>query len=346
VRTPDLTTVHPGRGARPPRRRAVVPARRARGALLAALALVVAVVLGACEEPEDTPASPANTALEVSGPAGSPPTLAYAPPLDVPATRSEVVWPGTGRELADGGPVLLNLYAQDARDASVLQNTYGDAPRWFTLSDASVGGPLADLLRGQRVGARLLLVEEDDGVPVVLVADVLPTRAEGEAVEPAAGLPTVTLAADGAPTVTVPPGTPPPGDLGVRPLVRGDGRQVEAGQVVTVRHTAVRWSDGAVVDTSWAPGTAPQTVTIGVGEVNEGWEQGLLEQSVGSQVMLVVPPELGYEGTASELAGETLVYVVDILDAHFPATAEEADAGTPAAPDPGGEAPPDPGETP
>ncbi|OLT55206.1 hypothetical protein [Cellulosimicrobium sp. CUA-896] len=141
----------------------------------------------------------------------------------MPQSRSEVVWPGTGRELVDGGPLLLNLYAQDARDGTVLQNTYTDAPQWFTLSDASVGSALADLLRGQRVGARLLLVEEDDGVPVVLVVDVLPTRAQGEPVEPAEGMPTVVAGEDGAPTVTVPPDTPAPSDLVVQPLVRGAG---------------------------------------------------------------------------------------------------------------------------
>lgn len=318
------------------------------------LVLAAALLLGACEEPEDTPSTPANTALEVTGSAGSPPTLEYTPPLDVPEVRSEVLWPGTGRELADGDPVLLNLYAQDARDATVLQNTYADAPQWLALDDSSVGGELADELRGQRVGARLLHVEEDDGVPVVLVVDVLPTRADGEAVAPEAaeGVPTVTLAEDGAPTITIPPDAAPPGDLGIRPLIRGDGRQVEAGQVVTVRYTGVRWSDGEVFDTSWAPDAAPSSVMIGLGEVIEGWEQGLLEQSVGSQVMLVVPPELGYEGTASPLAGETLVYVVDILDAHFPVTAEEAaggaggtDGAEPAAPDQTGDAPADQGET-
>lgn len=331
-------------GARPATWRA---RRRTRPLGVVALVLAAVLALGACEEPEDVEPTALNTALEVSGSAGAPPSLDYTTPLDVPEPRSEVVWPGTGRALEEGGPVLVNLYAQDARDGSVLQNTYADAPQWFTLDDASVGSGLADLLRGQRVGARLLQVEEDDGVPVVLVVDVLPTRADGEAAAPVEGVPAVTLADDGAPTVTIPADTDPPTDLGVRPLIRGDGPQVEAGQVVTVRYTGVRWSDGEVFDTSWSQGAAPSSVMIGIGEVIEGWEQGLLEQSVGSQVLLVVPPELGYEGTSSPLAGETLVYVVDILDAHFPVTAEEAagDGADPDAPDRTGEEPADEGET-
>ena len=59
-----------------------------------------------------------------------------------------------------------------------------------------------------------------------------------------------------------------------------------------------------------------QSIMVGVGQVIEGWDQGLVEQSVGSQIMLVVPPALGYGGSSTPLADETLVYVVDILDAH------------------------------
>jgi len=46
-----------------------------------------------------------------------------------------------------------------------------------------------------------------------------------------------------------------------------------------------------------------------------GWDSGLVEQPVGSQVLLVVPPQMAYGGTEDELAAETLVFVVDILSA-------------------------------
>lgn len=336
-----LAVVRPPRGARPVPRRA--PAVRV--ALVLLVALLATLVLAACTEPEDVTPTPLNTDLTVVGSSGAPPTLEYRMPLDVPEARSEVVWPGAGAELVDGGPLLLNLYAQDVTDGTVLQNTYTDAPRWRTLTDESVGRELRDLLRGQRVGARLLRLEEDDGVPVALVVDVLPTRASGEAVAPPEGLPVVTLAEDGAPSVTVPPETAAPAGLVVQPLVRGDGRQVEVGQVVTVRYTGVRWSDGEVFDSTWTDGAAPLSIMIGIGEVIEGWEQGLLEQSVGSQVLLVVPPDLAYGATANPLAGETLVYVVDILDAQFPVTEEAAQQGEDSAPDTTGEAPADQGES-
>jgi peptidylprolyl isomerase len=45
-----------------------------------------------------------------------------------------------------------------------------------------------------------------------------------------------------------------------------------------------------------------------------GFQQALEGQTVGSQVVVVIPPEFGYGGQEGhELAEETLVFVVDIL---------------------------------
>ena len=50
-----------------------------------------------------------------------------------------------------------------------------------------------------------------------------------------------------------------------------------------------------------------------------GWDEGLVGQTVGSQVLLVVPPDKGYGKDGQPSAGikgtDTLVFVVDILDA-------------------------------
>ena len=285
------------------------------------LALVVAVSAAGCAEPTGN-AAPANTQVAVSGLLGEPPVVTFDQPLTIPETRSEVLVPGTGEALVEGQPVLLNMYGVDGRDGSVIQSTFVDAPAAHRLTAESLGSEVVDALVGQRVGARVLFLEEADDVPVVLVIDVLPSRATGEAVAPVEGLPVVTLDADGVPSVEVPAGTAPPGDLIVQPLVRGAGVQIEAGQVITVRFTGVAWSTGEVVDSNWAPGSLPASTMVGIGQIIEGWEQGLLEQSVGSQVLLVVPPSLAYAGTAKPFADETLVYVVDILDAHFPVVDE------------------------
>ncbi|WP_307816022.1 FKBP-type peptidyl-prolyl cis-trans isomerase [Myceligenerans indicum] len=165
---------------------------------------------------------------------------------------------------------------------------------------------------------------EGESVPVVLVVDVLPTRASGtELPDPPAELPQVSRDELGAPTVRIPRGAKPPGTLEVVPLVRGRGPQVAKGEVITVELQAVAWGDGGlregeVVESTWEDGVPPRSAQVGIGALIEGWDAGLVQQPVGSQVMLVVPPGMAYAGTKSPLAGETLVYVIDILDAHKP----------------------------
>lgn len=291
---------------------------------LAAAAVAATAACAPASLPVDVGPGPTSsvsqTPLQVNGTSGAPPTLEYRKPFTVVRPDARTVWPGTGDVLERDDPVLLNLYAQDGRDGAELQNTFRTAPAAYTMTETSLGNHLFEALEGKRVGTRLALMEEQDGVPVLLVADVLPARASGvEAAAPGKSLPQVRLDDLGAPTIRVPRGVDPPSELVVHPLIRGSGRQVRAGQILTVEFTAVRWSDGGVVDTTWSDGTPPQSAEIGIGRLVEGWDQGLVEQTVGSQVMLVVPPQDGYANTASRLAGETMVYVVDILDAHEPA---------------------------
>ncbi|MHA7132837.1 FKBP-type peptidyl-prolyl cis-trans isomerase [Oerskovia turbata] len=286
------------------------------------IALTVAVLATACSELPEREDSSTNAAVSVTGTIGQPPVVDFETPLSIPKERGEVLVPGTGETLVEGQDVLLNMYALDGRDGTVLQNTFTDAPQSLVLSVEEAGADIVDLLVGQRVGARVMHLEESNDVPLILVLDVLPSRASGDVIPPVEGLPTVTLDERGAPSVTVPADTAPPGDLVVQPLLRGDGVQVEAGQVITVRFTGVAWSSGEEFDSNWTQGLKPASTMIGIGQIIEGWEQGLLEQSVGSQVLLVVPPALAYEGTGRPYADETLVYVVDILDAHFPVVDE------------------------
>ena len=93
---------------------------------------------------------------------------------------------------------------------------------------------------------------------------------------------------------------------------------VEAGQTVTVQYTGVIWDTGKKFDSSWDRGQ-PIDFGIGTQQVIAGWDEGLVGQTVGSQVLLVVPPDKGYgtAGSPPKITGtDTLVFVVDILDAY------------------------------
>ena len=164
-------------------------------------------------------------------------------------------------------------------------------------------------------------VKADD--TVLLVVDVKEvrhplTRATGTPVTPAAGLPTVTLDGDGKPAVTVPDGAAPT-TLVVQPLIQGTGPVVTAGQTLSVHYTGLIWAGGKQFDSSWDRG-APDDIPIGTGKVLPGWDAGLVGQTVGSQVLLVLPPDQAYGTSGNSQIGvtgtDTLVFVVDILDAY------------------------------
>ena len=97
-------------------------------------------------------------------------------------------------------------------------------------------------------------------------------------------------------------------------LIKGKGAKVSQHAVVSVNYTG--WLlNGKVFDSSWTRG---QSAEFSLDQVVKGWSQGLAGQTVGSQVLLVVPPSLGYGDQASGKipANSTLVFVVDILSAN------------------------------
>ena len=118
------------------------------------------------------------------------------------------------------------------------------------------------------------------------------------------------------PTLTF-PASPAPADLQVQVLVPGTGDAVEAGQDIEVHYLGQSWG-GGVFDTSYDRG---ETISfpIGVGKVIAGWDQGLVGQQIGSRLLLSIPSHLGYGDRGVPAAGirggDTLVFVVDIVDA-------------------------------
>src|SRR5699024_12088617 len=107
------------------------------------------------------------------------------------------------------------------------------------------GGPRNEYLLDGAEGTRLLRVElgtAERPDPVVIVYDVMHTRAWGEPVDTPGDAPEVELAANGEPSITIPEEEPPT-SLEIVPLRQGDGAHVRSGMAVTVRNPAVSWSE-------------------------------------------------------------------------------------------------------
>ncbi|RPF20196.1 FKBP-type peptidyl-prolyl cis-trans isomerase [Myceligenerans xiligouense] len=282
--------------------------------------------------PEATEADQeAVQSVEVAGQPGKKPSdVSFETPLAVEGVAVNVLDEGDGAQLEQGGKVTFHDYGVSGEDGKPFQgedgqprpSTWdeGQSPQEFALGDPSFQ-ILNDPLTGLNVGARVVIAWQGmEGATEVHVVDVVdaepaadPVRAEGTAVEPEAGLPTVELADNGAPTVTIAEDFEEPSELVVQPLIEGDGREITKDDEVTAHYLGCL-VDGTPFDSSWS---RFEPTPFALTQVIEGWTEGLAGQKIGSQVMLVVPAEQAYgtDPNAHQLGGKTLIFVVDIIEA-------------------------------
>jgi peptidylprolyl isomerase len=112
------------------------------------------------------------------------------------------------------------------------------------------------------------------------------------------------------------PGAEPPADLVITDVTEGDGAEATSGSTVSVHYVGVAHSTGEEFDASYNRGT-PLQFRIGVGQVIQGWDEGVEGMKVGGRRQLVIPPHLGYgdRGAGGVIKpGETLLFVVDLLE--------------------------------
>jgi peptidylprolyl isomerase len=109
----------------------------------------------------------------------------------------------------------------------------------------------------------------------------------------------------------------PPAELEIVDITVGDGAEARAGSQVQVHYVGVAYSTGEEFDASYNRGE-PLSFRLGAGRVIAGWDAGVAGMKVGGRRQLTIPPHLAYgERGAGGLIkpGETLIFVVDLLDA-------------------------------
>ncbi len=254
---------------------------------------------------------------------GAEPTITFSAPINFDKPGTRVVEDGDGDALSDGQMLSLHFVIISGLDGLPVQSTYEfGAPQPLSLSTSELEPSLYDTLTNSHVGAKILYAVPDNGgggsvvmgITVAGVTDVL-KRAEGAAAEPTPGDPAVSLDGDGKPSIDF-SGTTMPAELVARDLIVGEGAAVTEDQTVTVNYSGWVW-DGEQFDSSWERGST-FTTALSKGYLIDGWIDGLVGKTVGSQVLLVIPPDLGYGDQESDAipAGSTLVFVVDILAAY------------------------------
>jgi peptidylprolyl isomerase len=303
---------------------------------LAIVLLLAAAGVAGCGRPDPGPGIPLPG---VSGRLGTDPVVTI--PSGTPPRRLVVrtVAAGHGPVVAPGDYVLFNVQGRVwAGDREIVDSYTNRQPQGVPLGS---GLPAWRHLAGQRVGSRILMVVPPrDGFgkagdpqlnvtgtdTIVFVFDLLAAmpqtaHAAGTAMpyRPGTSMPVLAGGSGGPATIsiTIPHAARPPTHLVRRLLVRGRGRPVQAGQTVVVQDTGVVWRTGDTFDSSWSRGF-PESFQLGSGQVIPGWENGLGGLPVGSRVLLVIPPSLGYgrDGDPPDVKShDTLVFVIDILAA-------------------------------
>ena len=97
--------------------------------------------------------------------------------------------------------------------------------------------------------------------------------------------------------------------------VVGQGPQPIPGSTVVVNYSG--WlTNGTMFDSSFGRGE-PLSITIGTGQVIQGWDEGILSMRVGGKRRLIIPPQLAYgdrgAGNGAIPPGATLIFDVDLL---------------------------------
>jgi peptidylprolyl isomerase len=279
-------------------------------------------------KPKQVKASDNFDKVTVSGAYGKEPKVKVDTPWAIDKTRTKVLEPGKGPVVGEGQSVEVNYYGVNGRTGKKFDDSFSRGqPVAFSLAQVVPG--FSKGLTGQRQGSRVLIAMPgkdgydpmggspqagiEVGDTLIFVVDLVGGQLagpEGSTVQPKAGLPIVTDKR-GTPEITIPESAPPTA-LQVQPLIKGKGKKVGANDAITFNYLWVRWSDGKVLEESYSgqPASTPLSGLL------PGMVKGLEGQTVGSRVLLVIPPSDSYpdgNATPSIKPGETLVMVVDLL---------------------------------
>jgi len=267
--------------------------------------------------------------ITVTGDLGKLPTVKIPAPWGIDKTQSKTLIQGTGPAVTAGSMIEVNYWGANGYTGSVFDESFtAGKPISYAVSGFITGFQTGVI--GQKVGSRVLIgITGPDGYDsnggnanigievgdcLVFVVDIISVSAtgpSGDTVTPPAGLPTVSGDLK-APVVTIDTKATPPSTLTVQPLIKGTGKAVTATSTVRVDYAEYAWSTGKVVKQTYgySPLDGALSTTI------PGWQTGLVGQTVGSRVLLIVPPAQAYPSGNPRIdvkSGETMVYVVDIL---------------------------------
>ena len=306
-----------------------------RFSLLLVPALLSASLTACGDEP--APAEPTKERLDavaISGEVGAEPEVTWSSQMTAGKIESETLVAGDGAKLEDGDQVLAHLWIGNGYTEAKAFSTHDkDSTAELVTIDDQLP-PFLAAVKGATIGSRIAVTSSaeaafgaagnaDLGIgnkdSVLVIVDL------------AAGI-------DEGPTGTRPPapawvpqlefkkgvlsgfdftGSPKPtADLQKAVLFEGKGAVVEKGSAIVVRYLGQVYGGKEPFDENFSTGK-PTSFAIGTGAVIKGWDQTLVGATVGTRMVIAVPPDLGYGEEGNPDAGikrtDTLYFVIDVL---------------------------------
>jgi peptidylprolyl isomerase len=309
------------------------PSRRLAFALVAPLLLLT---LAACGDDTgaDAAAGGGLDTVKIEGDVGSSPKVTFSEKVAVKKVETKTLVTGDGPKLEEGDQVLAHLWIGNGFSQQKALDTYEEKKPELISLDDQVGPVFRDAIEGLTVGSRVAVaapakdafgeggnpalgIGNQDSVVIVLdlVSGVLDAP-QGTEKDVPSWTPVIVEKKDVPDSFDFSKAPEPASRLRIAPLIQGDGATVEKGQTIVVNYFGEVYGGESAFDSSFARGE-PTSFQIGTGAVIKGWDQALVGETVGSRIIVAIPPELGYGKEGNEGAGikgtDTLFFVVDIL---------------------------------
>ncbi|PST48573.1 peptidylprolyl isomerase [Bifidobacterium callitrichos] len=263
--------------------------------------------------------------ITATGDLGKKPTIKFRTPMTVQNNTYAVLQEGDGATVEKGDRVCAQGIAINVKDGSELMSSWEkNTPECsILLSDDNLAQiPPYTKIVGLKLNSTIAFGINDSnssGTSYILAYTLVSkskdlTKAEGTPVaDVPANLPKVTRAKDGKPSIDM-NGQGAVSQMVTQTLIKGNGKELTDSSHAVVKYTG--WlTDGTQFDSSWDKNTTFDADLSESGQIITGWKEGLKGQTVGSQVLLIIPPDKGYGDKASGSipANSTLVFVIDIL---------------------------------
>jgi FKBP-type peptidyl-prolyl cis-trans isomerase len=304
---------------------------------LALAAVLISITLTGCSSSLTLACEPAGggaqvESIDVSAVPLTKPKVSFASPITADSIQSRVVFEGDGNVFTGKNLIEFEFAGFNGANGELLQETNFDgenpAPGFFGPDSVpNFCSALVGAKEGSRVVALFPAKEAHDGRGIeslgigpsdslIFVFDlsrIYLEKAEGSSLAAEAGMPTVVTAPNGIPGVTM-PNTDAPNELRIAQLIKGSGETVKSGDNVTLHYSGFLWASGSKFDSSWDKGE-PAQFEFSPGMLIDGFFSAVVGQAVGSRVVVVIPPALGYgeQASATIPGNSTLVFVIDIL---------------------------------